>query len=223
MLYTVVHTLVPPVARAIWRPTVGGLDNLPRPGPVIVASNPLSFADSMVIPIVAPRPVVFMAKEDYFTGTGVKGAVSRAWFSGIGMVPVDRDDTKAALASLDVALEVLGRGEAFGIYPEGTRSRDGRLYRGRTGVAHLALTAGAPVVPLGLSGPGGPPPVGARFPRVVPITARFGAPIEVAGRYDGVPAGRARREVTDLIMTEIQKLSHQELAGFYNDRPATVD
>jgi 1-acyl-sn-glycerol-3-phosphate acyltransferase len=220
MLYTAVHTLVPPVARAIWRPTVEGLDNLPRTGPVIVASNHLSFADSMVIPIVAPRPVVFMAKEDYFTGTGLKGAAIRAWFSGIGMVPVDRDDTKAALASLDIALEVLGRGEAFGIYPEGTRSRDGRLYRGRTGVAHLALTSGAPVVPVGLTGTEHIQPVGSRLPRLADVTVRFGEPLSFTGTYDGVPLGRARREVTDLVMEAIQKLSGQQFAGVYNERPA---
>src|SRR4051795_13598471 len=220
MLYTVVHTLVPPVARAIWRPTVEGLDNLPRTGPVIVASNHLSFADSMVIPIVAPRPVVFMAKEDYFTGTGVKGAVSRAWFSGIGMVPVDRDDSRSALASLDVALDVLGRGEAFGIYPEGTRSRDGRLYRGRTVVAHLALTSGAPVVPVGLVGTQDLQPVGRRLPRLADVTVRFGEPLTFQSRYDGVPSGRARREVTDVVMNAIQKLSGQQFAGVYNERPA---
>jgi 1-acyl-sn-glycerol-3-phosphate acyltransferase len=220
MLYTAVHTLVPPVARAIWRPTVEGLDNLPRTGPVIVASNHLSFADSMVIPIVAPRPVVFMAKEDYFTGTGLKGAAIRAWFSGIGMVPVDRDDTKAALASLDIALEVLGRGEAFGIYPEGTRSRDGRLYRGRTGVAHLALTSGAPVVPVGLTGTEHIQPVGSRLPRLADVSVRFGEPLSFTGTYDGVPLGRARREVTDLVMDAIQKLSGQQFAGVYNERPA---
>ena len=137
---------------------------MPSSGPVIVASNHLSFADSMVIPIVAPRRVVFLAKEDYFTGTGAKGAAVRAWFTGMGMIPVDRDDTKAALASLDVALDVLGRGEAFGIYPEGTRSRDGRLYRGRTGVAHLALTSGVPVVPVGLTGTEHIQPVGSSCP-----------------------------------------------------------
>src|SRR3954469_7459888 len=218
MLYAAVHTLVPPVARAIWRPTVEGLDNLPRTGPVIVASNHLSFADSMVIPIVAPRRVVFMAKEDYFTGTGIKGAVSRAWFSGIGMVPVDRDDTKAALASLDVALEVLGRGEAFGIYPEGTRSRDGRLYRGRTGVAQLALTSGAPIIPVGLIGTDRLQPVGSNRPRLVGVTVKFGEPIDVRGRYDGVPPGKARREITDQVMAEIQRLTGQEEAGVYNDR-----
>jgi 1-acyl-sn-glycerol-3-phosphate acyltransferase len=218
MMYALLHSVVPPVARVIWRPTVHGLDNVPRTGGVILASNHLSFADSLVIPIVVPRKVAFLAKSDYFTGSGIKGALSRAWFMGMGMLPVDRDDSKAALASLDTALQVLARGEAFGIYPEGTRSRDGRLYRGRTGVAHLALTAGVPVVPVGLVGTDRLQPVGSRFPRVVPLTVSFGAPIEVAGRYDGVPPGRARREVTDEIMTAIQRLSGQEPAGVYNDR-----
>lgn len=218
MMYSVLHSVVPPVARAIWRPTVRGLDNVPATGGVILASNHLSFADSIVIPCVVPRKVAFLAKSDYFTGTGVKGAVSRAWFEGMGMLPVDRDDSKAALASLDTALEVLGRGEAFGIYPEGTRSRDGRLYRGRTGVAHLALTAGVPVVPVGLVGTDKLQPVGSRLPRIVRLRISFGPPIEVVGRFDGVPPGRARREVTDEIMTAIQELSGQEPAGIYNDR-----
>jgi 1-acyl-sn-glycerol-3-phosphate acyltransferase len=217
-MYAVLHAVVPPVAKVIWRPTVSGLDNVPRTGAVILASNHVSFADSLVIPIVAPRKVVFLAKSDYFTGTGLKGTASRLWFEGMGMLPVDRDDSKAALASLDTALQVLGRGEAFGIYPEGTRSRDGRLYRGRTGVAHLALTAGVPVVPVGLTGTEKLQPVGARLPKVVPVTIAFGEPIQVAGRYDGVPLGRARREVTDEIMRAIQALTGQEESGVYNDR-----
>ncbi len=220
MLYEVVHAVLPPVAKLYWRPRIEGLENIPSSGPVIVASNHLSFADSMVIPFFVPRKVVFLAKEDYFTGTGIKGALVRGWFEGIGMVPVDRDDTKAALASLDIALEVLGRGEAFGIYPEGTRSRDGRLYRGRTGVAHLALTSGAPVVPVGLTGTENIQPVGTTFPRRADVTIRFGKPVQFQGTYDGVPAGRARREVTDVIMNEIQKLSGQPFAGVYNERPA---
>ncbi|MDP2774488.1 MAG: lysophospholipid acyltransferase family protein [Nocardioides sp.] len=218
MLYRVLHAVVPPVAKAIWRPTVHGVHNIPATGGVILASNHLSFADSMVIPIVAPRRVAFLAKSDYFTGTGVRGALQRAWFEGMGMLPVDRDDSKAALASLDTALAVLGRGEAFGIYPEGTRSRDGRLYRGRTGVAHLALTAGVPVVPVGLIGTDKLQPVGSSLPKRVPVTVSFGEPIHVAGRYDGVPLGRARREVTDQIMAAIQELSGQEPAGVYNER-----
>jgi 1-acyl-sn-glycerol-3-phosphate acyltransferase len=222
MLYEVAHAVVPPIAKLIWRPHVEGLSHIPERGPVLVASNHLSFADSMVIPIVVPRKVVFLAKEDYFTGTGVKGALVRGWFEGIGMVPVDRDDTKSALASLDVALEVLGRGEAFGIYPEGARSRDGRLYRGRTGVAQLALTSGAPIVPVGLIGTEKLQPVGATLPRLVRVTVRFGAPIEVAGRFDGMPRGQARRELTDEVMAAIAALSGQPLADGYNERQPTA-
>lgn len=221
-LYSVLHTIVPPVARAIWRPEVTGLDNIPRSGGVLIASNHLSFADSLVIPIVVPRKVVFLAKSDYFTGTGVKGALSRAWFEGLGMLPVDRDDTQAAMTSLTTALEVLGRGEAFGVYPEGTRSRDGRLYRGRTGVAHLALTAGVPVVPVGLRGTAELQPVGSRLPRLAKVTVSIGEPLDFAGRFDGAPAGRARRTATDEIMSAIAGLSGQELAGQYNERSAEV-
>jgi len=220
VLYPVLHTVVPPLARAVWRPTVTGLEHVPRTGPVILASNHLSFADSVVIPVVAPREVVFLAKSDYFTGTGVRGAVSRAWFEGLGMLPVDRDDASAALASLDVALEVLGRGQAFGIYPEGTRSRDGRLHRGRTGVAHLALTAGVPVVPVGLVGTERLQPVGSRRPRVVPIRVAFGPPIVAGDRFEAMPTGRARRLLTDEVMAAVAALSGQEQSGTYAERPA---
>ena len=219
MFYQVVHAAVPPLLKLIWRPQVLGIGNVPKQGGVLLASNHLSFVDSVVIPSVAPRPVAFLAKSDYFNGTGIKGAAQRAWFEALGMLPVDRDDSKAAIASLDTALAVLGRGEAFGIYPEGTRSRDGRLYRGRTGVAHLALTAGVPVVPVGLTGTEKLQPIDSRLPRVVPVTVRFGTPIEVVGRYDGVPLGKARREITDEVMRAIQALTGQEEAGVYNARP----
>ncbi len=217
-MYQFVHTVVAPTARAMWRPTVRGLANVPDTGGVILASNHLSFADSVVIPCVVPRKVVFLAKSDYFTGTGVKGTASRLWFEGIGMLPVDRDDSRAALTSLDTALAVLARGEAFGIYPEGTRSRDGRIYRGRTGVAHLALTAGVPVVPVGLAGTENIQPVGSSRPRLARVSVTFGDPLDFTGRYDGVPLGRARREVTDTIMAAIQDITGQEPAGVYNDR-----
>ena len=219
MLFEVVNAVVPPLAKLVWRPTVEGIDRVPLTGPVIVASNHLSFADSLVIPIVAPRKVVFLAKAAYFNGTGPKGALQRAWFHSMGNIPVDRDDTRAAIASLDIALDVLGRGEAFGIYPEGTRSRDGRLHRGRTGVGHLALASGAPVVPVGLTGTEHLQPVGSRLPRLVDVTVRFGEPLHFAGRYDGVPLARARREITDVIMNAIQGLSGQEASGVYNERP----
>ena len=218
VLYQTLHRVVPPLAKAIWRPEVVGLDNVPATGGVILASNHLSFVDSVLIPVVVPRKVVFLAKSDYFNGTGLKGALSRTWFESLDMLPVDRTDTKAALTSLDTALEVLARGEAFGIYPEGTRSRDGRLYRGRTGVAHLALTARVPVGPVGRRGTDQLQPVGAKLPRLAKVTVRFGAPLHLAGQYDGVPAGRARREATDAIMAAIQQLSGQEAAGRYNER-----
>ena len=217
-MYRALHAVVPPAARALWRPRVEGLEHVPATGGVLLASNHLSFIDSVVIPVVVPRKVVFLAKSDYFTGPGLRGAAQRAWFEGLGMLPVDRDDPRAAIASLDTALEVLGRGEAFGLYPEGSRSRDGRLYRGRTGVAHLALTAGVPVVPVGLVGTERLQPVGTSLPRPVRVTVRFGAPVQAAGRFDGVPLGRARRELTDEVMTAIGELTGQVSAGIYNDR-----
>jgi 1-acyl-sn-glycerol-3-phosphate acyltransferase len=218
VIYEVVHTVAPPLLKLIWRPRVLGLDNIPPTGGVILASNHLSFVDSVVIPSLVSRKVVFLAKSDYFNGRGVKGTAQRWWFEGIGMLPVDRDNTQSAIDSLDTALEVLGRGEAFGIYPEGSRSRDGRLYRGRTGVAHLALTAGVPVVPVGLQGTEKIQPVGSTRPKIAKVTVKFGEPLDFTGRADGVPLGRARREVTDEIMAAIQELSGQEPAGIYNDR-----
>jgi len=218
VLYGVLHRIVPPLLRVVWRPHVHGLENVPRTGPLILASNHQSFIDSVVIPAVTPRPVSFLAKSDYFEGRGIKGRLVKAWFEMFGALPVDRDDSKAALASLDTALSVLAEGGAFGIYPEGTRSRDGRLYRGRTGVAQLALTSGAPIVPVGLRDTDRLQPVGSNRPRLVRVSVTFGAPIDVRGQYDGVPPGRARREITDLVMTEIQKLTGQEAAGVYNDR-----
>jgi 1-acyl-sn-glycerol-3-phosphate acyltransferase len=218
MLYPVVNAVLPPLFKAIWRPAVEGLEHIPADGPLILASNHLSFADSIVIPVVVPRKVVFMAKSDYFTGSGLKGRAIKAWFEMLDMIPVDRDDSRSAIAAIDDALEVLERGEAFGVYPEGTRSRDGRLYRGRTGVAQLALHSGAPIVPVGVIGTERLQPVGTNVPRIVKVRVRFGPPIEVAGRYDGVPPGRARREITDEVMAAIQKLSGQELAGVYNER-----
>lgn len=216
--YRLVKSVLAMVFRVLWRPTVTGLANIPRHGPVILASNHLSFVDSMVIPLVVPRRVAFLAKSDYFTGSGVKGTLSRWWFEGFGMIPVDRDDTRSAQASLDAALEVLSAGGVFGIYPEGTRSRDGLLYRGRTGVAWLAMTSGAPVVPVALVGTDRLQPVGSRWPRPAKVSVQVGAPIEVDGRFDGVPAGRARRELTDEVMAAIHAMSGQELAGRYNER-----
>mgnify|MGYP001198464211 CR=1 FL=1 len=220
MLYRALRVIVRPTALAIWRPDVIGADNVPSQGPVILASNHLSFADSLVIPLTSPRQVAFLAKDEYWTGTGIKGLVSRHFFTAIGSIPVNRDDTRAAQLSLDLALAHLREGGAFGIYPEGTRSRDGRLYRGRTGVAWLALTAGCPVVPVALTDTDKLQPVGSTIPRRVRFRVEFGAPIDFTGRFEGVPAGRARREATDEIMAAIHAMSGQELAGKYNERAA---
>ena len=218
MLYGVSHRIVPPLLKAVWRPYVIGLDHVPATGPLILASNHQSFVDSVVIPAVVPRQVSFLAKSDYFEGKGIKGRLMKEWFEAFGAMPVDRNDSQAAFASLETPLSVLAAGGAFGIYPEGTRSRDGRLYRGRTGVAQLALTSGAPIVPVGLRDTDKLQPVGSSRPRLVRVTVTFGEPIDVRGRYDGVPPGRARREITDQVMTEIAKMTGQEEAGVYNDR-----
>jgi 1-acyl-sn-glycerol-3-phosphate acyltransferase len=220
MLYLLARTVVAPLARVIYRPVIEGRENIPRTGPVLLASNHLSFIDSFVIPIVAPRRVVFLAKSEYFTGHGIGGLWKRWLFQAIGAVPVQRGGTLgAAQDALDAALEILNEGLAFAIYPEGTRSRDGRLYRGRTGVAWLALTAGCPVVPVALSGTQDIQPVGARVPRVRKVTVRFGAPLDFSHLRDEKP-GRARRVATDAVMTAIQELSGQEMAPTYNELSA---
>ncbi len=218
MMYRVGRTVLVPLSRALYRPTIEGKHHVPRDGGVILASNHRSFIDSFAIPLAAPRRVRFLAKEEYWTGKGVGGALRKGFFSSVGMVPVNRHSASAAQESLDTALEVLRDGDAFGIYPEGTRSRDGRLYRGRTGVAWLALTAGVPIVPVGLLGTEDIQPVGASFPKLAKVTVRFGAPIGIE-RYAGMPAGRARRLLTDEVMEAIAGLSGQEQVPTYNEVP----
>jgi len=186
-----------------------GRAHLPAAGPVILASNHLSFIDSVVIRLAAPRRVTFLAKAEYFTGRGLRGRLTRWFFTAAGSVPVVRGQHRAATAALDTALEVLAGGNVFGIYPEGTRSLDGRLYRGRTGVAWLALTSGAPVVPVALEGTERLQPVGKRIPRPARVTVRFGEPL----RFTGDPASaRTRRTVTNEVMRAIGELSGQEHA-----------
>lgn len=218
MFYSLGRNLLYPLSHALYRPTIEGKENIPREGGVIVASNHLSFIDSFAIPLAAPRQVRFLAKEEYWTGPGLGGFLRKGFFSAVGMVPVNRHSASAAQESLDAALEVLRAGDAFGIYPEGTRSRDGRLYRGRTGVAWLALTAQVPIVPVGLIGTEDIQPVGARFPRLAKVTVRFGKPIPVE-EYAGMPAGKARRRLTDRVMDAIAELSGQERADVYNEVP----
>ena len=216
--YRLSHGVVAPLSKLLWRPTITGTENVPRGGGVILASNHLSFIDSFAIPIAAPRPVSFLAKSEYFTGTGLSGAIRRGFFEGSNAIPVDRHSSRAAQESLDAALEVLRAGRAFGIYPEGTRSRDGRLYKGRTGVAWLALTAGVPIVPVGLEGTEAVQPVGASFPRLARVRVSFGRPVDPEP-YAAMPAGKARRLLTDEVMDAIAALSGQERADTYNELP----
>ncbi|MEJ2858071.1 MULTISPECIES: lysophospholipid acyltransferase family protein [unclassified Saccharothrix] len=215
MLYTVMRRVVAPTARMVWRPKVEGLANVPADGPVILAANHLSFIDSIVIPMVVPRRVYFLAKAQYFEGKGVKGALSRYFFGSLGHVPVRRGSGRAARASLDTAASILARGDAFAIYPEGTRSLDGRLHRGRTGVARMALESGAPVVPVGIVGTDQVQPVDARLPRIRPVTIRFGEPLDFsryAGMQESLPV---LRSVTDEIVYRILELSGQEYVDRY--------
>jgi 1-acyl-sn-glycerol-3-phosphate acyltransferase len=216
MLYRVGSFVLKPLTHAVYRPTITGTEHVPRTGGVLIASNHRSFIDSFAIPLASPRQVSFLAKAEYFTGTGLIGRLRRSFFEGVGAVPVDRDSVRAAQESLDVALEVLREGKAFGIYPEGTRSRDGRLYRGRTGVAWLALTAGVPVVPVGLRGTEDIQPVGSRLPRLASVTVAFGVPIDPHD-YAGMPQGTARRRLTDDVMDAIATLTGQEQAAEYNE------
>lgn len=208
------------IAKLVYRPRVYGRKNVPKTGPLILASNHLAFLDSIVIPIVAPRRVQFLAKSHYFSGSGFAGWVSRSFFTAIGAVGVERGAGQAAQEALDAGRAIVEAGHAFAIYPEGTRSRDGRLYRGRTGVAWLALTTGARVVPVGLVGTDKLQPAGMRVPRLHRVTVRFGEPIDLS-RHGTAKSGRARRAATDEIMSAIASLSGQEEAGSYNEVPAT--
>lgn len=209
---------VPPLFRFLFRLRVEGKENIPSSGPLIVASNHLSFIDSYVIPIaMLPLKVVFLAKAEYFESGGFKGRVSRWFFTSMGMIPVARGNGASATDSLEQSAEIVKGGAVFGIYPEGTRSMDGRLYRGRTGAGWVVLATGAPVLPVGLVGTQELQPYGSRFPKLGRrVTVRIGPLLEF-GRYDGEPKGRARREITDEIVQAIQKLSEQEYVAEYND------
>lgn len=220
MLNTVLDHLVRPLARLALRPSVHGAQFVPSSGPVILASNHQSFVDSVVIPLVLPRRVTFLAKAEYFEGTGLSGWLCRRYFLAMGHVPVQRGQGRAVWGAVRVAQGVLARGGALAIYPEGTRSLDGRLYRGRLGVARLTLLTGAPVVPVALAGTERVQPVGSRVPRPHPVTVRFGAPLEFsryAGKERQVPV---LRTITDEIVNAIRLLSGQEYVNTYHPAAA---
>ncbi|MGH3388593.1 MAG: lysophospholipid acyltransferase family protein [Actinomadura sp.] len=218
MFETFLRRVVAPLLRLLFRPHVEGAEHVPGSGPLIVASNHLSVIDSFIIPLVVPRPVTFIAKAEYFEGTNIKGRMVRWFLSSLGHVPVQRGAQRAAMGALGQAVEILEAGGAFAIYPEGTRSTDGRLYRGRTGIGWLALATGVQVLPIGLEGTDRMQPVGAGRPRIgVRATVRIGAPMDFS-RYQELSSAKARRAITDEIIETIQKLSGQEYAGVYNER-----
>ena len=216
MLYWVLKRVVlGPFLRLFFRPWVEGLENLPEQGPVILASNHLSFSDSIFLPLVVPRRVTFMAKSDYFTGKGLKGRLTAGFFRGIGQVPVDRSGGAASQAAIDTAMAILGDGGVLGIYPEGTRSPDGHLYRGKTGVARMALEAGARVVPVAMIDTEKIQPPGKILPKIMRVGIRFGPPLDFS-RYEGMEGDRfVLRSITDEIMYELMTLSGQEYVDIY--------
>ena len=214
MVYLISRFILRPLFLLLFRPHVRGRENVPVSGPFIIASNHLSFIDSMAIPLMSPRRVGYLAKAEYFTGTGIGGWLTKTWFTALGALPVERQTHRAAQEALDTAMTVLTAGGGFGIYPEGTRSRDGRLARGKTGVAWLALTAGCPVVPVGITGTDRIQPVGTRWPRPHRFTVVFGKPLTFPEHAGQAGRNRSRREVTDTIMEAIAELTGQEKADW---------
>ncbi|MFJ2115399.1 MULTISPECIES: lysophospholipid acyltransferase family protein [unclassified Streptomyces] len=201
--------------RLMFRTRVEGAENIPGSGPVILAGNHLTFIDSMILVMVCDRQAFFIGKDEYVTGKGLKGRLMAWFFTGSGMIPVDRDGGRGGVAALMTGRRVLEDGKVFAIYPEGTRSPDGRLYRGRTGIARLTLMTGAPVVPFAMIGTDKLQPTGAGMPRSGKVTVRFGKPMEFS-RYEGMDRDRyVLRAVTDSVMTEVMELSGQEYVDMY--------
>jgi 1-acyl-sn-glycerol-3-phosphate acyltransferase len=204
-----------PFIRLMFRTRVEGVEHIPDTGPVIMAGNHLTFIDSMILPLVLKRQVCFIGKDEYVTGKGLKGRLMAWFFTGVGMVPVDRDGANGGVAALMTGRRILEEGRMFGIYPEGTRSPDGRLYRGRTGIARLTMMTGAPVVPFAVIGTDKLQPGGSGMPRPGRVTIRFGEPMEFS-RYEGMDRDRyVLRAVTDSVMTEVMRLSGQEYVDMY--------
>ena len=216
MFYWLMKTVVlGPLLRMVFRPWVQGLSNVPESGGAILASNHLSFSDSIFLPLAVDRKVTFLAKSDYFTGRGAKGRLTAAFFRLADQLPIDRSGGRASEAALRTGLKVLRQGNLLGIYPEGTRSPDGRLYRGKTGVARMALEAGVPVLPVAMVGTDEAQPIGRRIPKVVRIGVRIGAPLDFS-RYEGMEEDRfVLRSITDEIMYELMQLSGQEYVDVY--------
>jgi 1-acyl-sn-glycerol-3-phosphate acyltransferase len=215
--------VIGPAVHVVFRPHAVGVEHIPESGPVLLVANHQSFSDSIFMPLLTPRPVKFLAKAEYFTGRGVKGRLSAGFFKGVGSVPIDRAGAKAADAALRTALRLLEQGQTVGLYPEGTRSPDGRLYKGRTGAARIALTAGCPVLPCAISGTEQVQPTGKLIPKVHPVTVTFGPPLDFS-RYTGGLWDTVRdtddehtvlRAVTDEIMHTLMAMTGREYVDLY--------
>lgn len=216
MLYWIFkHLVIGPFLKTIYRPWVEGAENMPSSGPVIIVGNHLSVIDSFFMPLMIDRRVYFLAKSEYFSGKGLKGWFVKNFMLAVGQLPIDRSGGKASEASLNTGLAVLDRGDVLGIYPEGTRSPDARLYRGRTGVARLVIESGATVVPVVMIDTEKAMPIGAKVPKIRRIGTVIGKPLDFT-RFSGMSTDRfVLRSVTDEIMLEIQRLSDQEYVDVY--------
>jgi 1-acyl-sn-glycerol-3-phosphate acyltransferase len=209
------YVVVGPIVKAVFRPWIVGRGNVPRAGAAILASNHLSVSDSIFLPLLIDRRMSFLAKSDYFTGRGLKGWATKNFMKATGQIPIDRSGGKASEASLNTGLQVLGRGDLLGIYPEGTRSPDGKLYRGRTGLARMALEAKVPVIPVVMVDTDTAMPIGRSVPRVVRVGIVIGEPLDFS-RYAGMENDRyILRSVTDEIMVALQRLGEQEYDDVY--------
>ncbi|UYQ76236.1 1-acyl-sn-glycerol-3-phosphate acyltransferase [Glutamicibacter sp. JL.03c] len=217
-IYTMTRASIRGVIHGVCRAEVTGLENVPKEGGFIVASNHLSFFDSLIIQALTPRDVAFFAKAEYFTTPGVKGKLMKTFFESVGSIPVQRGEQAASVAALDSLVDIIEEGSGIGIYPEGTRSRDGKLYRGRTGVGWLALTTGVPVVPVGLIGTEKLQPAGSKGFKPAKFHIHYGEPLQFdqLGRKHPLPQ---RRQATDRIVDAIAELSGQERADSYNQLP----
>lgn len=223
MLYWVLKWIViGPWLRVLFRPWTHNMDALPEEGPAILVSNHLSFSDSFFLPLVTKRRITFLAKQEYFTGKGIKGLISRAFFTGVGQVPIDRSSGRAAEAAITTGVRILDEGRMLGIYPEGTRTADGRLYRGKTGVARMALESQAPVIPVAMIGTYEIQPPGRIRPRIRRVGVCFGDPLSFS-RYQGLESDRfVLRSVTDEIMYALMEISGQEYVDMYATRAKEI-
>jgi 1-acyl-sn-glycerol-3-phosphate acyltransferase len=209
------YVLLGPMLAAIGRPKIEGLEHIPSHGPAILASNHLAVMDSFYLPLMVPRRITFLAKQEYFTGTGLKGRILAWFYTVAGQVPIDRTDADSAHAALVTAERILGEGKLLGMYPEGTRSPDGRLYKGKTGLARLALQTGVPVIPVAMIGTDVVNPPGAKMLRPGRVTVRIGKPMDFS-RFDGLAGNRfIERAVIDEVIYELMELSGQEYVDIY--------